>query len=267
MRKDEEIGSYGVSEFWDRKGGLHIEELLKKGFTIIENAVDLKVIDEIREELEVALEKQNIGRVNLPEISSSENSIVRASLLFSDNLRGLVTNDNVLEIVSSFLSTDVFQLQLQNANKVESEQGHFQANWHRDLPYQHWTSSRPISCNVFYPIDDFTEENGATLLLPYSQHFPDFPSKEFAEKYSVSAIAARGSAIIFDSMLYHRAGRNRSNSSRWGVNNVYTQPFLKQQIDLTDSMNEESLSDRERTLFGFTYKTPSSVEGFLNRKG
>ena len=39
---------------------------------------------------------------------------------------------------------------------------HHQSAFHRDLPYQHFTSSRPIAINALFCADEFTNENGAT---------------------------------------------------------------------------------------------------------
>jgi ectoine hydroxylase-related dioxygenase (phytanoyl-CoA dioxygenase family) len=48
--------------------------------------------------------------------------------------------------------------------------------------------------------------------------------------------AKAGSVLVFDSMLYHRAGSNRSAFKRRALNHLYTLPFLKQQISIPDAL-------------------------------
>jgi hypothetical protein len=46
-------------------------------------------------------------------------------------------------------------LHLQNGIINMPNEEHHQSSWHRDLPYQNWTSSEPLACNVFYCLDNF----------------------------------------------------------------------------------------------------------------
>jgi ectoine hydroxylase-related dioxygenase (phytanoyl-CoA dioxygenase family) len=69
--------------------------------------------------------------------------------------------------------------------------------------------------------------------------------------------------VVFDSLLIHCAGSNRSSSPRRGVNHQYTRPFIKQQMDypalLRGSVDPES--PLAQTL-GFWSVPPRSVDEF-----
>src|SRR3546814_5583379 len=45
-------------------------------------------------------------------------------------------------------------------------QSYGQGLFHRDLPHQHFVSSRPLAINALFCIDAFLEANGATLVVP-----------------------------------------------------------------------------------------------------
>src|SRR5438132_10528427 len=94
----------------------------------------------------------------------------------------------------------------------------------------------PLAISALFCIDDFSEESGGTYVLPASHKIESFPSQEFFEKNQRGINAPAGSALVFDSMLYHRAGFNRSTFTRRALNHVYTLPFLKQQISLPEAL-------------------------------
>src|SRR3546814_9885258 len=55
-------------------------------------------------------------------------------------------------------------------------QSYGQGLFHRDLPHQHFVSSRPLAINALFCIDAFLEANGATLVVPASHKEERFPS-------------------------------------------------------------------------------------------
>jgi len=68
-----------------------------------------------------------------------------------------------------------------------------QGAWHRDLPYQHFVSSRPLAINALFCLDQFTIENGATKVLPASHRQEAFPSDDFVQSQATPVTAPAGS--------------------------------------------------------------------------
>ena len=160
-----------------------------------------------------------------------------------------------------------FQLHLQNAIINKPNREHHQSSWHRDLPYQDWVISKPLAFNAFYCLTDFTEENGSTVVLPFSHKTDHFPSEGFVKENEVKVIAKAGSVIFFDSMLYHRASYNASDAIRFGVNHLFVVPILKQQVDISNSFSsEEELSEEEKMILGIKFAVPSSVVDFREKR-
>ena len=69
-------------------------------------------------------------------------------------------------------------------------------------------------------------------MLPGSQKHDSFPSPEFAQKFEQQVSVNSGSVIVFDSMMFHRAGYNKSNVMRRSISHIFTLPFIRQQISL-----------------------------------
>jgi ectoine hydroxylase-related dioxygenase (phytanoyl-CoA dioxygenase family) len=148
-----------------------------------------------------------------------------------------------------------------------SGQRHTQLAYHRDLPYQHFVSSRPLAISALFCIDPFTTETGATTLIPGSHRMEQFPSDVVAAELDTSVSAEPGSFIVFDSMVFHRAGENRSGRPRRGVNHVYSTPIIAQQISLPDALNGRYAGDPALArLLGYDVAPARSVTAWRERR-
>jgi len=84
-----------------------------------------------------------------------------------------------------------------------------------------------VQCNTIWALTDFTEENGATRVIPGSNHFED--KLRFKEADTVPAEMRKGSVLLYTGSIYHGGGANRSNSTRVGINITYNLSWLRQE--------------------------------------
>ncbi len=138
-----------------------------------------------------------------------------------------------------------------------------QGAWHRDLPYQHYVSNTPLAVNALFCVDDFTQENGSTFVLPASHRAVNFPSESYIQRNALSVEARAGQYILMDCMLFHSGGINRSKVERRSVNHVFTIPYFKQQINLPELMQNVVLEPIQKEIFGFNYQEPMSIDQYL----
>jgi ectoine hydroxylase-related dioxygenase (phytanoyl-CoA dioxygenase family) len=197
-----------------------------------------------------------------------EENLLRCPLRYERNFFDFIClNQKIAEITTSILGKN-YQIHLQNAILNKPNMEHHQSSWHRDIPYQPYILSRPMSLNVFICLTDFSEMTGSTYVVPGSHKVPDnevVVSDLEAKKIPVSM--TRGGMILFDSFLWHRAGHNSSSEVRIGVNTVFTTPIIKQQISLPDFLPPDyAISDYEKNLLGYTWASPKSVNEFRFRK-
>lgn len=210
----------------------HLEEFNNLGYTIINEVIGESDLKEIRTELDriYSIQENNFGKNKLKEIN--EEYLVRMPLAYSNLFVDLASKKNLMNYVEKILG-NFYVLHLQNGIINMPNETHHQSSWHRDLPYQNWTSSEPLACNLYFCIDDFNSLTGATYLLPFSHQFQLAPSIQYMEKNAIQIEAKAGSVILFNSMLFHKAGYNSSvDNIRRGINHVYVKPIINQQIDL-----------------------------------
>lgn len=241
------------------------ETLSTLGYAVLDSGYTPPELDELSEAFDVARlhsVKATGGLETLRMID--EHNTIRVAFHHDRRLLSLATNQRVLSVVRRAIS-DYVVLSQQNgiinpANAAEYNQG----AWHRDLPYQHVVFSRPMAINALFCVDDFTWENGATIVLPATHKQEEFPSSRFVQSAALQVTAPRGSYILIDCMTYHTGATNRTPKDRRAVNHVYTSPIIRQQIDLPALLGESFTEDQSvRQLLGFGVKTPRSLEEFF----
>ena len=79
-------------------------------------------------------------------------------------------------------------------------------------------------------------------------------------------LAPAGSVIFFDSMIYHRASYNKSDSTRYGLNNMFVVPIIKQQVNIHSQISQDELTEKECEILGYNYQTPDNVLDFRNKR-
>lgn len=190
----------------------------------------------------------------------------RCPIAYDDAFVTLAAHPTVLAICRELLGDYVVLMQ-QNGVINPSGQRHSQVAYHRDLPYQHFVSSRPLAVSALFCIEPFTTETGATTMIPGSHRMEQFPSEAVAAELDTAVSAEPGSFIVFDSMVFHRAGENRSGRPRRAVNQVFTSPIIAQQVSLPDALNGRYADDPALArLFGYDVAPARSVMAWRERR-
>ena len=101
---------------------------------------------------------------------------------------------------------------------------------HRDqwaFDFFPFPSGYEVQCNTLWAVDEFTEANGATRVVPGSHRLGD--GLRFAESESEPAEMEAGSVFFYTGAVYHGAGANRSQAVRHGLNLTYARAWLRQE--------------------------------------
>src|SRR5581483_5534546 len=85
----------------------------------------------------------------------------------------------------------------------------------------------PTVCNTMWALTDFTEENGATRLVPGSHVAADNP--QYGGEYdTVAAEMPKGSVLVWHGSLWHGGGANRTaDQVRVGIAMNYCAGYIR----------------------------------------
>lgn len=242
------------------------EQIKVLGYGVLESGYSLKELATLRTSFEKAHNSyiERYGRERLKKID--ELNTIRALLSHSDDIfTTLALHPGLAELLEQLI-VGKYILNQQNGIINPPQQPYNQGAWHRDLPYQHFVSSRPIAINALFCLDDFTVENGATFVLPGSHKYEAFPSKEFIQKNAIQVEAPAGSFVMLDCMTFHAGGFNSTDLPRRAINHVFNIPFFKQQICLPKMMTPDGLDDRAKEILGYRFAEPSTIADYLNSR-
>jgi len=265
----EHIPSYGVTERGTASSDieLHVERIRRVGFTVVDGGFQAEDVRQLSDRLDRLLVDQarragGIDRL----VAIGEHETVRCCLAYDDAFLRLASNPRVLAVCRALMGEYVVLTQ-QNGIVNEAGRQHVQTAFHRDLPYQHFVSSRPVAVSALFCIDAFTCENGATVVLRGTHQAEQFPSPPLVAELAQAVEAPMGHYLVFDSMLFHRAGSNTSAHPRRAVNHVYGLPFMAQQISLPDQLGGRHADDPDlRRLLGYDSGPVPSVDAWWQRR-
>ena len=196
-----------------------------------------------------------------------EHNTIRAPLSLEPIFLTLGTNPVILKLCEALLG-DRFILNQQNGI-INPPHGakYNQGAYHRDLPHQHFVTSRPLALNALFCLDLFAAENGATRVISGSHKQEAFPSDSAVEVLETQVVAPAGSFIVLDGMVFHSGSINRTAVARRAVNHVYTLPFIKQQIELPALLGEKYRDDPVLgSLLDYDNEPARSVATYYERR-
>ena len=239
------LESYGVKKqtTWEDKLGMHLEELSRNGYTVVKGAISSRKLKKLRDQVAITRQKYTeLHGYYFLQQKNEEHTIRAPFNMFQDEVFSeLFSNNYLLNLLTEFLEGPITLLQ-QNIIINPPHKGYGAGRWHRDLPYQHFTSSKPLAANALLAIDDLHQQNGATWVLPNSHKHEKFPSQHFLKKNAVQISAPAGSFIILDAMLFHSGGANNSADERVAINHVYGIPLFAQQIKFSKETSNTKIN-------------------------
>ncbi len=203
----------------------HLRRIAEDGYTVLPNAIEPDLVDEINEAL-LKLEKDlNIAPAN-NLFEGLHTTRVYNLLVHGKTFEKIPVHANVLPIVEGVLDAGLLISSLSSIAIGPDEQAQ---PIHADDQLIPLTRPHvPIICNTMWAITDFTDENGATRLIPNSHLGTEAPNP--LEPYdSIPAEMSKGSVLVWVGSLWHGGGANQTNQRRVGIAMNYCAGYIRQQ--------------------------------------
>jgi ectoine hydroxylase-related dioxygenase (phytanoyl-CoA dioxygenase family) len=201
--------------------------LREQGCAVVERLVPDTLLDSIEAELAPYLDATAPGG---DEFSGRNTRRTGCLLARSKGFADLAAHPLVLGALDRVLGDHATSYQLHLTQVIEIGPGEPAQLVHRDqwaFDFFTFPSGFEVECHTMWAMSEFTEENGATRVIPGSNHWEDKLRPTDLE--TVPAEMPKGSVLLYLGSLYHGGGANRSDAARRGVNVGYTLSWLRQE--------------------------------------
>ena len=202
-----------------------VKQIEEDGYAIVEDAVEADLVDALCRDLE-RLEGE-LAIVPADNDFEGRSTVRIYNLLAHGKLyERIPVHDNVLPIVEKVLDPGCL---VSSLSSIGIGPGETAQPIHADdqlipLPKPH----PPTVCNTMWALTDFTDENGATRLVPGS-HVRD-RSPDYGHPYeTIPAEMPKGSVLVWHGSLWHGGGANRTSERRVGIAMNYCAGYIRQQ--------------------------------------
>tara|TARA_B100000315_G_C14588943_1_gene594681 strand:+ start:2888 stop:3706 length:819 start_codon:yes stop_codon:yes gene_type:complete len=257
----------------------HINNIKVKGFTLIKNVFDSETCDQAKNlskklirDISNKIDYNDRGASNSPLSDKSQEKV----------LNNLQNKDYFyFNFISNKVICDTIKLFLQEGSYENKEPFHLTKSQVRCLkPYAkkqqlHIDGNLPgrggyaLVMVAIVMLDDFTEENGPTRVVPKSHLRDQYAENDKTYPDEITITGKAGDLIIINSATWHGSAENITDKERWSINLGYARWFIKPSFDIARSLNRDiydKMNDFEKDLLGL--KTVPPIDEFqrLTRK-
>lgn len=227
-----------------------IDQLEAHGYAIVEGALDLGFCDEIVveiERLEAGFEPSLKGNAFVGYKTVRYFDLLNQGEVW----QRVASHPSLLPVLRGVLGADMLLSTMGTAVIAPDERP--QPIHRDDALYDIAMPHRNLVCNTMWALTDFTEENGATRIVPDTHRLlePADPRKAYP---SIPAVMPKGSVCFVLGTCYHGGGANRSERRRWALTINYCAGAVRQQENLMLATTRErarSFSEELQGLIGY----------------
>jgi ectoine hydroxylase-related dioxygenase (phytanoyl-CoA dioxygenase family) len=238
------------------------KELQETGICFLINQIDDTLIEELRNAVDVSFFKHRDIQISL---NNEINSDGVALNVFNDDFAYIKLLEKLLELgiikdIENNFFKSKFILNSISALDNKPNSPNFSAIVHRDIKF--FSKDLPIMLNGLVLLDDFTVENGATMLLPNSHKIEEKPTDDYFVNQCIRAVGKKGDILLFNSNIWHCSAPNKTTERRRAIPMTFSKSCMKQMFDYTKSIETEiryNFSEEMKQLLGFDSRVPSSL--------
>lgn len=245
----------------------------RDGYIVFENVLSGEDLACIQDALAPHLTQDMKGRNDFEGLKTNRvYSLLAKSPVFADLAIHPLTMAFVeAELGQSCLLSSCLAINLHPGETVQP--------WHYDVAHMDMDRPHPaFGVSAFWAIDDTTEENGATEIIPGSHLWPEnditggVANGSFQDKHerateddpgarddSVKVTLKAGSLMLAKGTLWHRGGSNRSDKPRMIITPQYCSGWMRQLENMMATMSREEaakLPKRAQELLGYSIHPP-----------
>lgn len=208
-----------------------VQALRRDGAVVVKEVAGHDVVDRIVAELRPRLD---MDRHEEATVFDGANTLRTSSglLKHAPSAAELVDHDLVIDVANDILLPHCASYMIGSLTAIEIQPGESTQALHRDDSlYPIENAGMELLIGVMWALNDFTEEVGATRVVPGSHrflrswHLPDVSEWESAEM-------SKGSVLFYMGSTWHGGGANNGDRSRIGLINTYSLGWLRSESNM-----------------------------------
>ena len=192
------------------------------GYVLVKDVLSPSLLEQVHVRIEQLYEEE--GENAGSEFKTEPGARRLANLVDKGRLfQQLIATPRILELVGHVLGPryklSSFNARSANPHSDEAQPLHCDA---AALPDKlgYWV------CNTIWLLDDFTEENGATRVVPGSQNWKSLPQQVLADTQAahpeeILVTGPAGSVVVMNTHAWHGGTANRTNAPRRALHAFY----------------------------------------------
>jgi ectoine hydroxylase-related dioxygenase (phytanoyl-CoA dioxygenase family) len=228
-----------------------VAALQAQGYASIPDAISTRQVETARGELERILEETPLGR---DDFEGRHTRRVYALFAKTRALDALATHPEVLSVLDQVLAN----YQLSAPAAIAIGPGEVAQPLHPDdAIYPVARPHQELVVNVMWPLEEFTEANGATRIVPGSHRWVDERPGPDTETTTIEMPAR--TALVYLGSVWHGGGANRTARTRLGVVLHYASAWLRpveNHVLAVPPDTAKTLSPRLQELLGYNIYPP-----------
>jgi hypothetical protein len=227
-----------------------LAHLVEHGYVVLHDVLTANELSSVRTGVEPWL-----GPTGRNNFEGERTQRAYGVLAKTDSCDVLVEHPRILPLLDWLLMPNYLLSQLQVIRILPGEVA--QPLHYDDGFYPVPRPRRPLSVATIWAIDEFTANNGATVILPDSHAWgPELPP---AHADPIPVVMPAGSVIVFVGTLWHGGGANRTDRPRLAASAQYCEPWLRTQENMSLSVPIEAARRRSaamRRMLGYSIHPP-----------
>ncbi len=213
----------------------YIEEINKKGYTIIHDLYSSDFIDTvIKDYYRIKKEHREIKKKKGMDLNILDVSF--HTIIDSKSHLALFEKKIIEEILTEYFNGP-FILNTTSITEIVPESKIYTKEIHRDI--RSFQGASALWMQMIILFSESTQSNGATWLLPPEKNTSTKPDKDYFWQHAIQIEARKGDVMFFDPNLWHCSGSNNTNTSRIIMTPIFSKPFIKQQFDYPRAFGSE----------------------------
>jgi ectoine hydroxylase-related dioxygenase (phytanoyl-CoA dioxygenase family) len=238
-----------------------LDTLARDGYAIAPGALSPDTVARLRGDLERAIEKEAAYHGG---VDYKDYGMVMVCCTHARSFVDVLAEPRVMNVIERVLG-DTSIVYAFTSSSNPPGRTNYSYRIHVDSP--RLVPGYETNAGVMMLLDDFTEENGATWILPGSHHTREAPTEEHFFANAKRAIAPAGSCVYLNPRVWHSGGKNTTDRWRHSITLNMCRGYMKQRLDIPRMMAASGVdltgvSEKALQKMGFYAQVPGSLDEY-----